>query len=395
LKLREPLVLQIRFPRLLPVVSAFVVLGMSFNGGSIASACTVPVFRFALERWAADRYLVIVYYNGHLTAEQNSAFGQLVEQSSVAGGPLNIETIRYDVASPPPGKLFDIEPPSADQSLPCVEVRKRLDWAHTALRWRGSLTDAIERPGLFDSPARSEIVRRILEGHSSVWLLIAPEEQAKELSEQLQGKLDGVTKNLTLPKGIGLPGSELYTSIPLEIRCSVLGISHADPKEQQFLKLLAASAPEWKPDAAYVVPIFGRCRAMEVIPHWEIDEVAIEDIANFFCNACSCQVKQANPGFDLLASVNWEDRLFGGSIPEAIRPQAQPLAANDSVGAPVSPEYVAIPVGEATNASAASDGEISLTKPDQSSSAMTKMLLVAVVALISGGILRGALRLLR
>jgi hypothetical protein len=388
-------VLRIRSRRLLPVISAILVIGSSLIGGSIASACTVPVFRFALERWAADKYLVIVYYNGHLTAEQNSAVSHLVEQSSAAGGPLNIEVIRYDVASPPPGKLFDIEPPSADQSLPCVEVRKRLDWTHTALRWRGSFVDAIEQPGLFDSPARSEIVRRILEGHSSVWLLIAPEGQTKELSEQLQAKLDGVTKNLTLPKGIGLPGSELYTSIPLEIRCSVLRISHTDPREQRFLKLLAASAPEWKSDAAYVVPIFGRCRAMEVIPHWEIDEVAIEDIANFFCNACSCQVKQANPGFDLLASVNWEDRLFGGSIPEAIRPQAPPLAANGSGGPPVSPEYVAIPVGEATIEAAALDDEIVLTKPDQSSSTMTKMLLVAVVALISGGILRGALRLLR
>lgn len=387
--------LRIRIRRLLPVISTIVVIGSTLIGGSIASACTVPVFRFALERWAADRYLVIVYSNGHLTAEQNSALSQLAEQSSAAGGPLNIEVIRYDVASPPPGKLFDIEPPAADQALPCVEVRKRLDWAHTALRWRGSFSDAIERPGLFESPARSEIARRILEGHSSVWLLIAPEEQSKELSEQLQAKLDGVTKNLELPKGIGLLGSELYTSIPLEIRCSVLGISHADPKEQQFLKLLAASAPEWKTDAAYVVPTFGRCRAMEVIPHWEIDEVAIEDIANFFCNACSCQVKQANPGFDLLASVNWEDRLFGGSIPEAIRPQAPPSAINGSGGQFVSPEYVAIPVGEATNASTEFDGEIGATKSGQSSSTMTKMLLVAVVALVSGGIVRGVLRLMR
>jgi hypothetical protein len=87
LEIREPLVLRIRFQRLLPVISAILVIGLSLIGGSIASACTVPVFRFALERWAADRYLVIVYYNGHLTAEQDSALSQLAEQSSAAGGP--------------------------------------------------------------------------------------------------------------------------------------------------------------------------------------------------------------------------------------------------------------------------------------------------------------------
>lgn len=365
----------------------------AFIGGSVVLACTIPVFRFALERWAADQFLVIVYYSGQLSAEQDSALTELAERSTGVGGPLNIEVIRYDVASPPARKMFDLGPPPADQSLPCVEVRKRLDRAHTALRWRGSFSEAIEQPGLFDSPARSEIVRRILEGHSSVWLLIAPEGQAQELTEQLQAKLDGVTKNVALPKGIGLPGSELYSPIPLEIRCSVLAISHTDPQERKFLKLLAASAPQWQADAAYVVPIFGRCRALEVIPYWEVDEVAIEDLANFLCNACSCQVKQANPGFDLLVSVNWEERLFSGSVPPAIRPELQPNGAEDSSGQPYSPEYVAIPVGIAKKESAASGGEISATKSDQSSSA--KMLLVAVVALISGGILRCALLMKR
>ena len=301
----EPLVPHIRSRRILPGIASIVV-AWALVGGSVVLACTVPVFRFALERWAADQFLVVVYYSGQLSAEQDSALTELAERSSGVGGPLNIEVIRYDVASPPARKLFDLGPPPADQPLPCVEVRRRLDWAHTALRWRGSFSEAIEQKGLFESPARSEIVRRILEGHSAVWLLIAPEGQTQELSEQLQAKLDGVTKNIALPKGIGLPGSELYTSIPLEIRCSVLAISHTDPQEQQFLKLLAASAPQWKADAAYVVPIFGRCRALEVIPHWEIDQLAIEDLANFLCNACSCQVKQANPGFDLLVSVNWE-----------------------------------------------------------------------------------------
>lgn len=379
----------IRSRRRLPGITALVA-AWAVVGGSVAVACTIPVFRFALERWAADQFLVIVYYSGQLSAEQDSALTELAEQASGVGGPLNIEVVRYDVAASPARKLFDIGPP-ADQALPYVEVRRRLDWAHTALRWRGSFSEAIEQKGLFESPARSEIVKRILEGHSAVWLLIAPDEQAKELGEQLQAKLDGVTKNVALPKGIGLPGSELYSAIPLEIRCSVLAISHTDPQEQQFLKLLAASAPQWQADAAYVVPIFGRCRALEVIPYGEIDEVAIEDLANFLCNACSCQVKQANPGFDLLVSVKWDERLFEGSKAPVITPEPPQNRAEDFGGQPYSPEYVAIPAGLAKNESAASGSEMIATKPGQSSSTAMKMLFVALAALISGGILRGVL----
>jgi hypothetical protein len=378
------------FTRIASIVVAWVLVG-----GAVAWACTIPVFRFALERWAADQFLVIVYSNGELSAEQDLALTELAERSSGVGGPLNIEVVRYDVASPPARQIFDLEAPPADQPLPCVEVRKRLDWAHTALRWRGSFAEAIEKKGLFDSPARREIVRRILEGHSAVWLLIAPEGQTQELSDQLQGKLDSVTKNLALPKGIGLPGSELYAPIPLEIRCSVLAISHADVQEQQFLKLLAASAPEWQADAVYVVPIFGRCRALEVIPHWEVDEVAIEDLTNFVCSACSCQVKQANPGFDLLVSANWEERLFAGSKPPTITPEQQPNGTEASRSELNATEYVAIPAGIAEKEPRASGGEISALESDQSTSTMMKMVLVAVIAIISGGILRGALLMKR
>jgi hypothetical protein len=140
---------------------------------------------------------------------------------------------------------------------------------------------------------------------------------------------------------------------------------------------------------------------MEVIPHWEIDEVAIEDIANFFCNACSCQVKQANPGFDLLASVNWEQRLFNGITPEPIRTESLPSRIDSSSSPLDSPQYVTIPGGDVNpngnskNESAASADEISARKSDPSSSTMMKMLLVAGIALVSGGILRGALRLRR
>jgi hypothetical protein len=386
------LVVQTRCSRLLLALAALA--GWTMVGVPLASACTIPVFRYALERWESDRFLVIVYHDGRLTAEQNTAIQDLSERSSLAGGPLNIEVIRYDLNSPPSAKLPDVQPPSADRPLPWVEVRARRGPMRTALWWQGPLAEALGQPGLFDSPARSEIVRRILAGHSSVWLVIASEKQSPKLSEQLQVALDDVTRGLAIPQGIGLPGSELYAPIPLEIRFSVLPISHTDPQEQQFLKWLATYASQWRTDTAYIVPVFGRCRALDVIPYAEADAVLMEDLANFLCGACSCQVKQANPGFDLLASVNWDQRLFGDSSSAQLNMDSKRPALKTS-DPPQSPEYVAIPsgnraLGHADDRSTASRAPVDAA-PLPELSGPLRVLLLAGLALVSGGILSGCL----
>ncbi len=57
---------------------------------------------------------------------------------------------------------------------------------------------------------------------------------------------------------------------------------------------------------------------MEVIPYGRIDGPLVSDLTKFLCGACSCQVKERNPGFDLLLSVHWTRELFGegGFVPE-------------------------------------------------------------------------------
>ena len=60
-----------------------------------------------------------------------------------------------------------------------------------------------------------------------------------------------------------------------------------------------------------IVPVFGRGRALEVIPAEDLSERLMEDLTLFLSGACSCQVKEQNPGFDLLFSVDWNTELFG------------------------------------------------------------------------------------
>ena len=40
----------------------------------------------------------------------------------------------------------------------------------------------------------------------------------------------------------------------------------------------------------------------------------MEDLTLFLSGACSCQVKEQNPGFDLLLSADWNAELFGEGV---------------------------------------------------------------------------------
>ena len=47
----------------------FSLLGLLLGSSPRAEACSVPVFRYALERWKASPYEVLVYHRGKLAGQ--------------------------------------------------------------------------------------------------------------------------------------------------------------------------------------------------------------------------------------------------------------------------------------------------------------------------------------
>ena len=113
----------------------------------------------------------------------------------------------------------------------------------------------------------------------------------------------------------------------------MLEIDPTDDTEQFLVELLTGFEPgAIESGEPLVVPVFGRGRALEVIPADQLDAGLIEDLTLFLCGACSCQVKERNPGFDLLMSADWEHELFGEDAEEfasqmiaAITPSMEPV----------------------------------------------------------------------
>lgn len=293
-----------------------------------ARACNVPVFRYALERWPSDLYEVIVFHRGPLSDADSATVDAARRLSLPARGPANFDIVLCDVDQPLDARLAEIwqQQSTAAPQFPWVVLRSSAVRGRRHTLSAGTLAEFdVERT--IDSPARQELTRRLLSGDSVVWLVLAArgDEQAQATVELLSGELSRLGDELPLPEGLGLPGSELFSPVPLTLRFSVLKIDAADERELSFARFLRTVATSG--EGALVAPVFGRGRALDVVPAAAVDEGLIEDISVFLSGACSCQVKEQNPGFDLLLSTNWDRRLFDY---DAVLPAAETAATPEA-----------------------------------------------------------------
>ncbi len=284
---------------------------------SCAGACNIPVFRYALERWTPDDCEVIVFHDGPLSPADATFMNRLHAATDDHGGHANAKVMAVDVSGDANRERValwkEIDAHAEKTTLPHVLVRTKLGRGRFVNHWHGTLVDA-DRLGIFHSPIRTELRDRLLAGHSVVWLLVRSADQEKnESAKQLvQQTFETLASKVTLPEGIGLPGSELYADLPLVVKFSLLEIDPQDPKESFLVSLLSGlRLPAFEAGEPLLVPVFGRGRALEVIPARDLSARLMEELTIFLSGACSCQVKEQNPGFDLLINADWEGQLFG------------------------------------------------------------------------------------
>jgi len=281
---------------------------------SISLACNIPVFRYALERWKPDVCEVLVFHDGPLSSQDAALISQWEARCTSESGHPNATILRRDIAIDGEHlELWQELAPSASARLPHVLVRTKLGTGRTVNHWHGSISEAQEI-SIFESPLRDELRRRLLAGHSVVWLLVrsADEQRNADVRSQVESNFDALSRTIQLPEGVGLPGSELYADVPLVVKFSLLELDPQDPREKFLLALLTVVRQrEYAEGEPLLVPVFGRGRALEVIPASDLSSHLMHDLTFFLSGACSCQVKERNPGFDLLMHADWDGALFG------------------------------------------------------------------------------------
>ncbi len=298
-------------------------LGLLLAG--LALACSVPVFRYALERWRHDQrdeqFRVTVFHQGPLGDDLRQKLTGL-EPTTGAHANWIIEAV--DVAgqqTDEQGALWDRQ---KDATLPWMVLQAPRESAFTQPLLAGPF-DPAALLRWADSPLRRTIASRLLAGDSVVWLLVESGDRdrddavAAEVAKQLK-TLEGSTQ---LPEPDGDIDSDLHSMVPLKIAFPLLRVARTAPEEREFLRQLMVLDEDYT-DATgpLLFPIFGRGRLLVGLREKEITPRLLEDATRFLCGACSCRVKAQNPGVDLLWSADWD--TFLDEKPLAPEPVAEP-----------------------------------------------------------------------
>jgi hypothetical protein len=270
--------------------------------------CSVPVFRYALEHWPADPFQVLVFHRGALSAELEQA---LTAAEVTEGARPNVRVRRVDLDDSPPAELERLFEQQPEARTPWLIVRFPSSSGIPEPVLSAPLT-VHTLAQILDSPARRELVRRLGEGESAVWLLLESGDKAADAAaeQRLQERLDYLQGVMSLPK---LDESDIangLVSVPeedLRLEFSLLRIARTDAAEVTLVRqlLLSEDGLEEVEGEPMVFPVFGQGRALYALVGEGIRNETIEAAAGFLIGKCSCQVKEQNPGMDLLMTADW------------------------------------------------------------------------------------------
>ena len=342
-------------------------------------ACSVPVFRYALERWPVDSYRLVIFHQGPLSDTQQDLQRHLEGFREIGYGrpPLMLQAV--DTAESIPEPLTAIWEQFPEASLPFMVLLPPAMGGEDLVLWHAPLS-ADNVTLLTESPVRRALAERLTEGETAVWLLLRSGDPAKDeaVTKALEEGLEEMEATLKLPHELDsadtLYDTALSEEIELKIDFSILPMDMDDPREavlaSVFKDIVSAEEGSLLPA---VVPVFGRARALIVLDQADVVLDTIAELCQFLVGPCSCQVKQLNPGVDLPVFVDWDARIMGmigdEEIPTDLLVPGAALVSDLSAAASDAPEVVDAtdPIGatDSTNVSSADTNAVAVASPDE------------------------------
>ena len=293
----------------------------------VVHACSIPVFRYALERWELTAYDLVVFHKEPLSAEAKASLRNIEKEA-------NLVVTMIDVDEPIPKAFRSLwEKHGKDQKLPWAAVKVQGAEDGTPLAWSGPI-DAESLRGLTDSPMRTKLIASLSKADTAAFILLTSgDKDADELAfKMLEKELNRLEKAITLPEQKN-EGPQLRTGLPLHVRFSIHRMNRDDPAEREFLRILFSTEEDLdKVKGPIVLPIFGRGRLLCSLYGKDLTTTQIANVTRFLCGECSCQVKELNPGVDLLLRADWPRILETAGPPSDPRPDQPPANKNKKSG---------------------------------------------------------------
>ena len=276
-------------------------------------ACSVPVFRYALEKWPPDTYRATVFHRGPLSSAQAALARDLTRDGLAGRLHANVALQLVDLAQSPAPELLALWQQVGSPTQPWLILRYPQTSQLPDNILSAPLTEATLKQAL-DSPARHETVRRLGHGDSAVWVLLEVGDRARDdaAAQLIEARLKFLTGVLKLPAIEAQDVAAGLVTLPeggLKLAFSLLRVSRTDPAEAAFVEMLLGSESDLRElKEPILFPVFGRGRALYALAGNGISHETIDEAASFLIGRCSCQVKEQNPGVDLLLAADW-DRL--------------------------------------------------------------------------------------
>lgn len=287
---------------------------------AVALACNVPVFRYALERWPADLYEVVIVHQGELSPADTARLEVLRESNNKSDVSANFNVRAIDVANSKDDLLKDLWTKHNHKGQPLMVSlypRNAQEIPDRLVSTSPFSDDAVKH--LVDSPVRQKIAKNLLSGDSAVWIFVPsgnPDQDELAL-RTLKRQVEQNQNELELPPQDEIEADEFFreeTPIELRLGFSIVTLKRDDPKEKFLLEMLLGSESDLESlDQPMAFPVIGRGRVLYALVGKGIFRDTIAMASRFVVGPCSCQVKDQNPGFDLLLAVDWDKKL-GGSV---------------------------------------------------------------------------------
>jgi hypothetical protein len=284
-------------------------------------SCSVPVFRYALERWRPDPYKGIYIYRNEIGEQDQALLKQLKDASSNAESPLNLIIREVNADSFPKEKLTALLQGPVPESLPVLLIWYPDQMGKSPPIWSEKLTPSLVK-GLVQSPKRKDMAESLINGESVVWVFMpsgnaTKDEDAKAL---IRRELDKAIQTYSDAPFIILSGGKQRK---LSYGFPILTLSPEDPSERYFVETLLKSESDLYEytDEPMVFPVFGRGRVLGCLFGEYITEKNIREATAFMSGACSCEVKALNPGVDLLVAAPWDMVVMNSFVEDTPLPE--------------------------------------------------------------------------
>lgn len=286
-----------------------------------AQSCSAPVFRYALERWRPDPYKGIYIYRDKISAQDQALLEQLKGAAENEVAPLNLIVREVDTATFPEEKLTEILQGPVPDTLPLLIIWYPDQMGKKPPVWKEKLTPSLVQ-GLLQSPKRQQMAENLIRGESVEWVFIPSGNKKKDeaaeklIRQELDSALERYSKN---PYSVLSGGAQKKLSYGFPM----MKLSPADPAERIFIETLLNSEDDLYEytDEPMVFPVFGRARVLGCLFGEYITAQHIQQTLAFLVGSCSCEVKELNPGLDLLVAAPWDMVVMDAYVEDTPLPE--------------------------------------------------------------------------